>query len=226
MTDEADIGAARPGLTLEDIRLWLNGRGLVRLDLHVAPGEIVTVMGPSGAGKSTLLSFVTGMVAPEFRTAGRVLLDGRDLSALPPERRHIGILFQDDLLFPHLSVGGNLAFALPRAVKGRRARRARIEAALADAGLAGFADHDPATLSGGQRARVSLMRLLLSAPRALLLDEPFSRLDEALRAQFRAFVFDRARARRLPVLMVTHDAADAAAAGGRVLTLADRSAAP
>jgi putative thiamine transport system ATP-binding protein len=110
-------------------------------------------------------------------------------------------------------------------VKGRQARRARIEAALADVDLAGFADRDPATLSGGQRARVALMRMLLSEPRALLLDEPFSRLDAALREQVRALVFGLARERRLPVLMVTHDEADARAAGGDVKRL-DRLASP
>ena len=130
----------------------------------------------------------------------------------------MGILFQDDLLFPHLSVGANLAFGL---AKGGSAadRQARIEAALDEVGLAGFADRDPATLSGGQKARVALMRMLLSEPCALLLDEPFSRLDAALRAQVREMVFQRAKARQLPVLMVTHDAEDAAAAGGEVIAL-------
>ena len=141
------------------------------------------------------------------------------LDALPPERRRTGILFQDDLLFPHLSVGGNLAFALPPGVRGRTERRARIERALSDADLAGFADRDPATLSGGQRARVALMRTLLAEPRALLLDEPFGRLDAALRDEIRRFVFDHARSRGLPVLLVTHDEAEAQAAGGPVIRL-------
>jgi putative thiamine transport system ATP-binding protein len=126
------------------------------------------------------------------------------------------MLFQDDLLFPHLSVGGNLAFALPASVRPRSARRGRIAAALADGGLAGFEDRDPATLSGGQRARVALLRTLLAAPRALLLDEPFSRLDAPLRDGFRRFVFDHARSAGLPTILVTHDAQDAAAAGGAI----------
>lgn len=207
------------GLRLEALRVTREGRLVAALDAHIAPGAVLTVMGPSGSGKSTLLSAIIGAVAPGFAVAGRVRLDGRDLTGLPPQERRVGILFQDDALFAHLSVGGNLAFALPPSVRGRAARRARVEAALADAELTGFADRDPATLSGGQRARVALMRALLAEPRALLLDEPFSRLDAALRAQIRDFVFQRARDRRLPVLLVTHDAEDARAAGGPVVSL-------
>jgi putative thiamine transport system ATP-binding protein len=174
-------------------------------------------MGPSGCGKSTLLDFIAGNLQPGIETSGEVRLDGRPLGGLPPERRRIGILFQDDLLFPHLSVGENLMFALPPTILGRAERRARIEAALLEAELAGFADRDPATLSGGQRARVALMRTLLAEPRALLLDEPFSKLDAALRARIRPFVFDHAREAGLPTLLVTHDPADAEAAAGPVV---------
>ena len=206
------------GLTLKDVRIARGGTPLLALDRHIAPGEVLTVMGPSGIGKSTLLAFVTGTLPPAFTATGRVILDGRDITDLPPHARMVGILFQDDLLFPHLSVGQNLAFGL-RPGGTRAERRAKVEAALEEVDLAGFADRDPATLSGGQKARVALMRMLLSAPCALLLDEAFSRLDAALRAQVRALVFERARAQALPVLMVTHDAADAEAAGGDVVTL-------
>ncbi len=211
--------SATRGLRLEAFRVAHRERVLAALDLHVPPGAVATIMGPSGAGKSTLLAAIIGAAPQGFDVSGRVLLDGRDVSRLPTEARRIGLLFQDDLLFAHLSVGGNLAFALPRAVRGRAARRARIEAALAEAGLAGFAARDPATLSGGQRARVAVMRGLLAEPQALLLDEPFSRLDAELRAQFRGFVFDALRARGLPALLVTHDAEDARAAGGAVIRL-------
>jgi putative thiamine transport system ATP-binding protein len=210
------------GLVLERLRITQGETEMVAVEASVAPGEILTVMGPSGSGKSTLLAALTGTLAPAFTLSGRILLDGRDITALPPEARRTGILFQDELLFPHLSVGGNLAFGLPPGLKGRAARRARIEAALAEIGMAGFAGRDPATLSGGQKARVALMRTLLAEPRALLLDEPFSRLDAGLRGQIRTLVFERAQSQGLPVLLVTHDAADAEAAGGRVILLGRR----
>lgn len=206
------------GLHLEQVTISTGARMLVALDRMIAPGAVLTLMGPSGSGKSTLLSFLTGTLAPEFTATGRVILDGNDITHLPPHHRRIGLLFQDTLLFPHLSVGGNLAFGL-RPGGSRAERRARIEAALAEVNLAGYANRDPATLSGGQKARVALMRMLLAEPRALLLDEPFSRLDADLRGQVRSMVFERARRRDLPVLLVTHDAEDATAAGGEVVSL-------
>lgn len=210
---------AEEGLRLEALTVLHGGRPLVTLDTHVAPGQVLTVMGPSGSGKSTLLAAITGTLAPVFGLSGRIRLDGRDITHLPTEARRVGILFQDELLFPHLSIGGNLAFGLPATLRGRAARRARIGAALRDVDLAGFEDRDPATLSGGQRARVSLMRMLLSEPHALLLDEAFSKLDTELRDQTRRLVFGIAADRGLPVLQVTHDEGDALAAGGPVLRI-------
>ena len=204
------------GLELRDLHITINGAPLVTVNTTVAPGQVVTIMGPSGVGKSTILAAITGSLAPAFRFSGQVLLNGTDVTRLPPPARRIGILFQEELLFPHLSVGANLAFGLRR---GAKDRRAVIDAALNDIGLPGVADRDPATLSGGQKARVALMRMLLSDPQALLLDEAFSKLDTDLRAQMRDLVFTHARARDLPVLMVTHDHEDAAAAGGPVITL-------
>lgn len=207
-------------LTLVAVGIGLPGRTLVApLSATVAPGEVLTVMGPSGSGKSTLLAFIGGFLGSPFQASGEVVLAGRRLNALPPHERRVGILFQDDLLFPHLSVAGNLMFGLPAQVEGRQQRLQAIEKALADADLAGFANRDPATLSGGQRARVALLRTLLSQPQALLLDEPFGKLDAALRDDFRRFVFDFARRAQLPTVLVTHDAADAAAAGGPILSL-------
>lgn len=188
------------------------------LNLAVAPGEVCTLMGASGSGKSTLLNWIIGALDPAFEVRGELWLGGERRDQLPIEARRIGILFQDDLLFPHLSVGQNLAFALPASVSGKRARRTLIEQALADVGLAGFHDRDPATLSGGQKARVSVLRALLAEPEALLLDEPFSRLDAVLRGQFRAFVFDRIARLGIPALLVTHDPEDVPP-GGEVIEI-------
>jgi len=206
------------GLSLRDVTITKGGAPLLSVSHDIASGEVLTVMGPSGVGKSTLLAFVTGTLAADFTATGRVLLDGHDITDAAPHQRRVGILFQDDLLFPHLSVGANLAFGL-LAGGTAAARQDKVEEALREVGMEGFADRDPATLSGGQKARIALMRMLLSEPCALLLDEPFSRLDATLRAQVREMVFDRAKARGLPVLMVTHDADDARAAGGVIIEL-------
>tara|TARA_E500000318_G_scaffold107574_1_gene117085 strand:- start:83 stop:730 length:648 start_codon:yes stop_codon:yes gene_type:complete len=212
--------SGKTGLVLRDVRINLDGRELMKVNLTIAPGEVVTLMGPSGSGKSSLLGHICGTLPAQFTISGEVILDGMALDGCAPQDRHVGILFQDDLLFPHLSVGGNLAFALPSQVKGKANRRERVEEALISAGMEGFYNRDPATLSGGQRARVALMRVLVSEPCALLLDEPFSKLDSGLRDQIRSFVFDLARKNGLPTLMVTHDPEDGAAAGGRVINLA------
>ncbi len=127
------------GLVLDGVELWLGGRRLIGpLDLAIGPGEVATLMGPSGSGKSSLLAFICGALDPAFRAQGQIRLGGVDIGDLAPERRRLGILFQDDLMFPHLSVGGNLAFGLPPGLSSRE-RRAQIMAALAEAGLAGFA---------------------------------------------------------------------------------------
>lgn len=204
---------------LDRVTIALGGRVLVSLTHAVAPGEVLTVMGPSGSGKSTLLAYVGGFLDPAFQASGKVSVDGTDITHLPAEERHAGLLFQDALLFPHMTVAGNVAFALPPDVKGRALRRARAEEALADVGLEGFGERDPDTLSGGQKARVALARTLVSAPRMLLLDEPFSRLDAELRQQMRELVFGKAKASGLPVILVTHDEADAAAAHGPVVRI-------
>ena len=206
------------GLCLKSVCIAKDNTTLIDIDVHIKPGEITSIMGPSGSGKSTLLSFIIGTLAPDFDSRGSIVLDGVDVTDLAAERRRIGILFQDDLLFPHLSVGDNLAFGLSAAVRGPE-RTARVQDALSEIGLTDFATRDPDTLSGGQKARVALMRMLLSEPKALLLDEPFSRLDTDLRAQIRSLVFEHAKARGLPVLMVTHDDQDANAAGGQVIRL-------
>jgi putative thiamine transport system ATP-binding protein len=208
------------GLVLEAVAVRLAGRALFApVTLAVPPGAVACILGPSGIGKSSLLAHVGGHLAPPLTGAGRVILDGRDVTALPPEARQIGLLFQDAALFPHLSVGGNLAFGLTARIRGRAARRAAVAAALERAGLPGGEARDPATLSGGERLRVALMRTLLAEPAAVLLDEPFAALDPATRDAIRRFTLDHIAAAGIPALMVTHDAGDAAAAGGAVVRL-------
>jgi putative thiamine transport system ATP-binding protein len=207
------------GLVLDKVTIALGGTDLMLLSARVANGEVLTIMGPSGSGKSSLLSYIVGFLDPAFTASGSVFVNGIDLMSLPPEERHSGILFQDPLLFPHMSIGGNLAFALSPLIKGKVERRRQCEAAMDDIGLGGFYNRDPATLSGGQKARVALARVLLSGPRMLLLDEPFSKLDHELKAQMRELVFGKARAAGLPVILVTHDPSDAEAAGGQVIRI-------
>ncbi len=202
------------GLKIDALTITQGDATLVRLSAHVIPGQVLTIMGPSGSGKSTLLAALIGALPAEFSVTGKVHLNGNDVTSLPPQARQIGLLFQDDVLFPHLSVAQNLGFGLkPGSTKAERV--ARIEQALSRVDLAGFGPRDPASLSGGQRARVALMRTLLAEPKALLLDEPFSRLDQSLRTQIRSLVFEQARS--LPVILVTHDVEDARAAAGPVL---------
>ncbi|MDA8478919.1 ATP-binding cassette domain-containing protein [Citrobacter sp. Awk 4] len=192
---------------------------LKQINFTVDKGDIVTLMGPSGCGKSTLLSWMVGAMSAHFQASGELWLDTRRIDGLPTAERQIGILFQDALLFDHFSVGQNLLLAIPVSVKGS-ARRDAVQHALERAGLEGFYHRDPATLSGGQRARVALLRALLAQPQALLLDEPFSRLDTELRDAFRQWVFAQVRQQGIPVVQVSHDVQDIPP-DGVVLQMAD-----
>jgi putative thiamine transport system ATP-binding protein len=187
------------------------GALLQGLALTIEAGQVHTLMGDSGSGKSSLLAAICGTLDAAMRFEGRVQLNGQRIDRLPTQARRVGILFQDDLLFPHMTVRENLLFATPRG--DAAAREALVTQALRDVEMADFLHADPATLSGGQRARVALARALLAQPQALLLDEPFSRLDAALRARMRALVFAMVKARGIPALLVTHDAEDVADAG-------------
>lgn len=178
------------------------------LRLEVPAGVVHTLMGPSGCGKSSLLAAVCGTLADGLVFDGTVTLNGRRIDTLPTQARRVGILFQDDLLFAHMTVRENLLFALPRGPQAPR--EAQTLQMLQQVEMAHCLHADPATLSGGQRARVALARALLAQPQALLLDEPFSRLDAALRARMRELVFGLVRQRQIPALLVTHDAADVA----------------
>jgi putative thiamine transport system ATP-binding protein len=205
------------GLTLQEFTITLNGTPLFSsITLTIQPGEIVTLMGPSGSGKSSLLSGIAGTLDAPLEAQGRVQLNGQEILTLPPAGRHVGRLFQDDLLFPHMTVGQNLLFGMAR---GERAQRlAAMRTALKEIELEGFEDRPPHTLSGGQRQRISLMRSLLARPEAMLLDEPFSKLDQTLRSQIRSSTFELLKSRGTPTLLVTHDMADAPV-GGRVFAI-------
>ena len=206
-------------LQLDQVSLSVDGTALFEpLSFSVLPGTVTSLLGPSGCGKSSLLAYLCGILAPAITASGRIRIGDEDLGRLPTEKRRLGLLFQDPLLFPHLDVAGNLLFGLRRG--GSRAeRRRRVEEALASVDLDGFAERDPATLSGGQQARVALLRVLLAEPRALLLDEPFSALDDENRERVRKLVFDEAHRRELPTLLVTHDEQDVVAAAGAVIHL-------
>jgi putative thiamine transport system ATP-binding protein len=164
-------------------------------------------MGASGCGKSTLLAAIAGNLAPPFRMTGVIHLGDVALENLPAQQRKVGLLYQDDLLFPHMNVLQNLAFSVP-AVLNKKQREQRIAEALEQAELPGFQHRDISTLSGGERARISLLRSVLAEPKAILLDEPFNKLDKALRNQFRNWVFSELRRYRIPTILVTHDADD------------------
>ncbi len=177
------------------------------LSFDVEPGEVFSVMGPSGCGKSTLLSAVSGHLHSDFTLQGDIVLNGTQLNPLEPHRRKVGILFQEDLLLPHLNIWQNLAFALPNQVKGQQ-RQQQALAVLEEVELAHLADAAADQISGGQRSRIALLRCLLAKPKALLLDEPFSKLDKHLRDEFRQWVFAQIEKHQLPAIMVTHDLED------------------
>ncbi len=196
-------------LQLHIHRLSTPGATLVQgLRLQVAPGTVHTLMGPSGSGKSSLLAAVCGTLPEGLRCDCELLLNGVRIDRLSTQARRVGILFQEDLLFAHMTVGENLLFAVPAGPAA--ARLAQVQQALQDVEMAGHQHSNPATLSGGQRARIALARALLAQPQALLLDEPFSKLDAALKARMRALVFGLVRTRNIPALLVTHDAGDVA----------------
>jgi thiamine transport system ATP-binding protein len=187
-------------------------------DWTAQPGSRIAVMGPSGAGKSTLLSAIAGFLAP---VDGRVLWHGQDLASQPPGERPVTILFQDQNLFPHLTIAQNLGLGLRPDLRLGPADRERIEAALARVGLQGMGPRRPAQLSGGQASRAALARALLRARPILLLDEPFAALGPALRAEMMGLVREVAEETGALVLMVTHDPQDASALGGETAFVAD-----
>ncbi|GAB0109152.1 ATP-binding cassette domain-containing protein [Pseudoalteromonas distincta] len=204
-------------LQIKNCQLYRQNELLLSLNEQVNGGEILTIMGPSGSGKSSLLNWLTGTLPSSFKANGEVWLNGQNINNTPPHLRHIGVLYQDALLFSHLTVAGNIAFAMPKGNKKQRLEK--IEHALEQVGLKDMGNRHPDNLSGGQQARVALLRMLLSEPKAILLDEPFSKLDTQLRVDTRELVFSQIRDHKLPAIMVTHDHSDADAANGKLITL-------
>jgi len=207
-------------LSLEEIVIYRDKEPLLQLSAEVAKGEVLTVMGPSGAGKSTLLQAIAGQLQAPFTLAGQIKINDVVMNNIDAHLRKVGIMFQDALLFEHMTVGENIAFAMPNnAHKNKQMKRDAINELLAAVELDGLADRAVTTLSGGQQARISLIRTLASQPEVVLLDEPFSKLDVALRSQIRTWTFSQLKARCIPAVLVTHDKDDALAAGGEVIEL-------
>lgn len=209
-------------LTLEN--LWIRQTDFeLHADLSVAAGSLTAIVGPSGAGKSTLLATIAGFISP---SAGRILWEGTDLAKLSPGRRPLSILFQDQNLFPHLTVAENLGLGLRPDLRLSPEEKDRVAAALARVDLAGLGERKPGTLSGGQQSRVALARALLRARPLLLLDEPFAALGPALKADMLDLVQAIATENSTTILMVSHDPADARRIAGQTIVVADGRAEP
>lgn len=209
-------------IALESVSVALSGRSVLwDASLEVAPGEILGVLGPSGGGKTTLLRLVLGLLEP---AAGEIRIDGVVAShpgriLLPPERRGLGVVFQDLALWPHLSVAGNLSFGLAARGIPRVERRARVGAMLERVGLAGFEARRPGDLSGGERQRVAIARALVVNPRAVLFDEPLANLDPVRRAELLRLFASLLRGQQTAALYVTHDVRELVGLADRVAIL-------
>ena len=207
---------------LERVAVALGGRSVLSdVSLEVAQGEILGVLGPSGCGKTTLLRVVLGLLAP---AAGEIRLDGRVASRagqvlLPPERRGLGVVFQDLALWPHLSVAGNLSFGLAARGMPRPQRRDRVRAVLERVGLSGFEARRPGDLSGGERQRVAIARALVVEPRAVLFDEPLANLDPVRKAELLRLFASLLRGQQTAALYVTHDVRELVGLADRVAIL-------
>ncbi|MFN0028677.1 MAG: ABC transporter ATP-binding protein [Acidimicrobiales bacterium] len=203
-----------PALEVVGLRRSIGGRSVVDgVDLSLQPGELLALVGPSGCGKSTLLRAIAGLDPME----GVVRMAGQDVSALPPERRHIGLVFQDHALFPHLRVADNLTFGTRRLSRSQRA--VLVEELLQLVRLPGIGRRYPHELSGGEQQRVALARALASRPSVVLLDEPFASLDTSLRDDLRRDVVDAVRRSATTALLVTHDRDEALQVGDRVAVM-------
>lgn len=206
-------------LAVDDVTVRFGDRTVLdAVDLDVAAGEIVALLGPSGSGKSTLLRVIAGIVPAD---AGRVTLDGVDITRLPTHRRSVGMVFQDEQLFPHLDVAANVGFGLRMAGADKRAGAARVAELLDVVGLSGFGGRRVDGLSGGERKRVAVARSLAPRPKLLLLDEPLTGLDRDLHDRLAAEVRSILAAQGTTAIWVTHDAGEAAVVAGRTLAMTD-----
>ena len=206
-------------LTVDSVSVSLGGeRVLDGVSLSVAAGEVVAVFGPSGSGKSTLLRAVAGLVDVE---SGRVMVDGVDVTAVPTHRRSVGMVFQDEQLFPHRDVAGNVSFGLEMAGVERGERDSRVAEVLTAVGLDGFGGRDVSTLSGGEAKRVAVARSLAPRPTVLLADEPLTGLDAELHDRLAIEVRSVLRASGTTTLWVTHDRAEAELVADRSVSLLD-----
>ena len=195
----------------------------ISTNISLEPDKIYAVVGPSGAGKSTFLNLISGFASI---SSGSIIWNGKEISNLPPAKRNVSILFQDNNLFPHLSVWRNLALAVTHWPKISRDNEEKLKAVMSEVGILGLENRKPSQLSGGQQSRVALARVLLQKNKILLLDEPFSALGPSLKDQMLELIKKIAKNKKLLVLMVTHEPADAKKVASQTLVVKDKKVHP
>lgn len=195
----------------------------ISTNISLEPNKIYAVVGPSGAGKSTFLNLISGFASI---SSGSIIWNGQEISNLPPAKRNVSILFQDNNLFPHLSVWRNLALAVTHWPKISRNNEEKLKAVMSEVGILGLENRKPSQLSGGQQSRVALARVLLQKNKILLLDEPFSALGPSLKDQMLELIKKISKNKKLLVLMVTHDPADAKKVASQTLVIKDKKIYP
>ena len=195
----------------------------ISTNISLEPDKIYAVVGPSGAGKSTFLNLISGFASI---SSGTIIWNGQEISNLPPAKRSVSILFQDNNLFPHLSVWRNLALAVTHWPKISRDNEEKLKAVMSEVGILGLENRKPSQLSGGQQSRVALARVLLQKNKILLLDEPFSALGPSLKDQMLELIKKIAKNKKLLVLMVPHEPADAKKVASQTLVVKDKKVHP